>query len=289
MEKIKVVVNGLSGTKGFGKMALEVAKAIVGSDDMVLIPFGLAGPKEIKRSIKIGNVSVKFFKASSRGKTWFLKQLKSYGKPDIVVDFTEPGAVKSNVDFYTTNRLPFVMGTTGGDLEYIKNKVAETQQLGGIYNVVVAPNMAAEIVMIQAMFEYAAENFSGALKRFSAKIVESHQTGKRDTSGTAKALVECLKALGINCSVKEICKIRTEKGHKAFGVPPEFWGGHGWHKYVLTRDDGNVSLQFRHNVNGRQPYADGTLQAIRFLHEVQNNLSDFGRVFSMTDVLKNLS
>ena len=51
-------------------------------------------------------------------------------------------------------------------------------------------------------------------------------------------------------------------------------------------DNGN-GLKFTHNVNGRNVYALGTLDAIAFLHQQIDGLTDQGgRVYSMIDVLK---
>ena len=65
--------------------------------------------------------------------------------PDlVVVDYTLPAAVNENALFYTANRLPFVMGTTGGDREQLMADVAAS----GSY-AVIAPNMGKQIVAFQ--------------------------------------------------------------------------------------------------------------------------------------------
>lgn len=270
MKKTKVIVNGLPG-----KMAQAVANAVIGSEDLELIPKSLTGPEILMKSFDIDEISIELFAPDD---TSFLL-IPDF--PDIIIDFTLPSAIKQNVDFYAKNKLPFVMGTTGGDLEYIREKV----QKSGL-NAVVAPNMAKPIVVFQAMMEFAALNFPGALNGFSAKIVESHQKTKVDTSGTAKSLVNYITELGAPISVIDIEKKRTEADYEALGIPKEHWDGHGWHTYSLEKGDGSVSLQFTHNVNGRQVYVDGALDAARFLSKVEEHFSTSGRVFSMIDVLK---
>ena len=71
-----------------------------------------------------------------------------------------------------------------------------------------------------------------------------------------------------------------------WGIPEAYLGGHGWHTYRLTSPDGTVSFEFQHNVNGREIYADGTLDAIAYLDRRCKSTRN-GRVFSMIDVLRN--
>ncbi|MFZ4632490.1 MAG: dihydrodipicolinate reductase C-terminal domain-containing protein [Patescibacteria group bacterium] len=279
MRKIRVLVNGLPG-----KMARAVAKAVAQSEDMELIPYSLTGPEIVSKYEVIEGNEIELFGPDEV--SMLVSLLEIDGSPDIVVDATAPSAVKENTYLYTMNLWPFVLLTTGDHLDYIKDLVSGAQKLGGNYNAVVSPNMAEDVVMIQAMFEFAASNFPGAFKRFSAEIVESHQKGKKDTSGTAKAIVESLNILGVDAAVEKIIKRREDESYQSMGIPAEHWAGHGWHTYSLERDDKNVSLKFTHNVNGRQPYVDGTLNAIRFLFNVQEKQSSFGKVFSMIDVIK---
>ncbi|MFC1663865.1 dihydrodipicolinate reductase C-terminal domain-containing protein [Patescibacteria group bacterium] len=68
------------------------------------------------------------------------------------------------------------------------------------------------------------------------------------------------------------------------GVPGEHLKGHGWHDYIFLSEDGTVRFRLTHNVNGRDVYALGALDAIRFL---ATHLKP-GTVFSMNEVLRGL-
>ena len=270
MKKIIVAVNGLPG-----KMAWAVAEAVVAQEDMELFSLSLTGPEVTAKSIIVGGVPVKLILPEKR------EEFLVSHRPDVVVDFTLPDAINDNVAMYTAARLSFVLGTTGGNLEAIEARVNRS-----FSSAVVAPNMAKEIVAFQAMVESMARKFPGLFKGYSLKIEESHQPGKKDTSGTAQAMVKSFNKLGIPFTVEEVKKHRTEKEYIALGIPPEYWSGHGWHTYTLERPDGSVFFQFTHNVNGRQAYIDGTLAAIRFLHEKIKHGVVAGKVFSMEDVLR---
>jgi hypothetical protein len=68
--------------------------------------------------------------------------------------------------------------------------------------------MGKQIVAFQAMFELAAASFPGAFAGYKLRVVESHQSSKKDTSGTAKAVVASLNDLGLQFDVADIEKVR---------------------------------------------------------------------------------
>jgi 4-hydroxy-tetrahydrodipicolinate reductase len=70
-----------------------------------------------------------------------------------------------------------------------------------------------------------------------------------------------------------------------WAVPEEHLAGHGWHTYTLVSADRTVRFEFTHNVNGREIYARGTLDALLFLRKKLDEGAR-GRVFTMIDVLK---
>jgi 4-hydroxy-tetrahydrodipicolinate reductase len=209
--------------------------------------------------------------------------IKSAAREFITVDFTHPSAVNGNAAFYCTHELPFVMGTTGGERDRLENRVKTSATAA-----VIAPNMAKQIVGFQAMMAYASENFPDLFQGYSLEVTESHQKGKADTSGTAKAIIKYFNLLGTPYEEDQIVKERDpDKQKKSWGIPEEYLTGHGWHTYTLTSADRTVQFKFVHNVNGRKIYAGGTLDAIVYLFaKVQAGAS--GKVFSMIDVLKGI-
>jgi 4-hydroxy-tetrahydrodipicolinate reductase len=173
------------------------------------------------------------------------------------------------------------MGTTGGD----RQKLEETVRSSSI-PAVVAPNMAKQIVGFQAMMEYAAQTFPGLFKGYRLTIRESHQRTKADTSGTAKAMVRVFNRLGTPFTEEQITMERDPEVQKTvWGIPEEHLGGHAWHTYSLVSEDGTVRFEFTHNVNGREIYVSGTLDALLFLRG-KTAAGVRGRMFSMIDVLQ---
>ncbi len=274
MKPIPVMVNGLPGS-----MALAVARHILADNRFELVPCSLTGPEITETTAGVDGVAVTLLAPAGRGEA--LEAMGVDAEKIICVDFTHPSAVNENAVFYREKGLFFVMGTTGGDRE----KLVETVRSSSI-SAVIAPNMAKQIVGFQAMMAHAAENFPGLFDGYRLRVVESHQQGKADTSGTAKAVVDSFNRLGVDFSVAQIEKERNpEVQTREWKIPEQYLSGHGWHTYSLVSPDGTVSFSFTHNVNGRDVYARGTLDAVVFL-AAERKKGQIGRVYSMIDVLK---
>ncbi|MBU2623215.1 MAG: dihydrodipicolinate reductase [Proteobacteria bacterium] len=273
MSRIKVMVNGMPGN-----MAANVATHILNDSRFELIPISLTGPEISEKEHKVASFNIRLVHPVEREVV--LLELKKKENLFISVDYTHPSAVNTNAQFFCDNFLPFVMGTTGGD----RKKLEEAVLSSGIC-AIIAPNMAKQIVGFQAMMEYAAKTFPGLFSGYTLTVKESHQKGKADTSGTARAIIGYFNKLGIPFSEQQIIMERDPENQKIkWGIPEEFLKGHGWHTYTLASEDKTVKFEFTHNINGRDIYAVGTLDAILFLHRKVLEGAQ-GRVFSMIDVL----
>ena len=274
MTPINVMVNGLPGN-----VACIVAGFILKDERFELITYSLTGPDIETSECRIDDTSVQLIRPQQRSSA--LEPIKQSWGEILVVDFTHPSAVNANAEFYCRNGLPFVMGTTGGDRQKLETTVRSSSVAA-----VIAPNMAKQIVGFQAMMEYAADNFPNLFKGYSLEVKESHQQGKADTSGTAKAMVGYFNRLGLSYSADDIIKVRDPQVQKSqWGIPQKYLAGHGWHTYTLVSEDQTVRFEFTHNVNGREVYVLGTVDALLFLSEkVQAGAS--GRMYTMIDVLK---
>lgn len=274
MNRIKIMVNGLPGN-----MATNVVKHALEDDRFELIPQSLTGPEITDTETVIDSVSIGLIQPEDREEA--ILAIKDTEAPFLSVDYTHPSAVNSNADFYCRHELHFLMGTTGGERRSLEETVRKSSAAA-----VIAPNMAKQIVGFQAMMEYAAQTFPDLFKGYSLQIKESHQHGKADTSGTAKAMVGYFNRLGLSFPEADITKERDPNVQKnVWGIPEAYLGGHGWHTYRLDSGDKTVRFEFTHNVNGRDVYALGTLDALIFLaKKVEDGAR--GNAFSMIDVLK---
>lgn len=182
---------------------------------------------------------------------------------------------------YLRHRTPFVMGTTGGD----RAKLVADAEAAGVY-AVIAPQMGKQVVAFQAAMEMLGENFPGAFSGYSLRVVESHQSTKRDTSGTAKAIVASFGRLGVDFDADRIEMVRDRASQVAdMKVPEGHLDGHAFHTYRLASPDGTVGFEFQHNVCGRAIYAEGTVDAALFLARQVGSKAD-KKVYNMIDVLR---
>jgi 4-hydroxy-tetrahydrodipicolinate reductase len=281
---VHVMVNGMPGP-----MATAAAEACL-RKGLKLAPTAMTGPDTPAMTITVydpiteKSSDVKLIPASDTDELEAaIEGLKSAcGENNLLaVDYTHPSAVNGNALFYVKNKLPFVMGTTGGDREKL---IADVD--GAKHFAVIAPNMAKQIVALQAGLEDLAKKYPGAFASYKLDCVESHQKTKADTSGTAKAVIDSLKELSDDdFTYDDIDMIRDDKASVEFGVPEDYMTGHAFHTYTLTSADGTVDFQLQHNVAGRTIYAEGTADAVKFLAKKLQSEST-GKIYSMINVLE---
>jgi 4-hydroxy-tetrahydrodipicolinate reductase len=275
------MINGLPG-----KVAMTIASHVISDDRFTLVPYSLTGPEIQEDFHTINTQKIRLVLPKDRND--LIQEICSRYPGLISIDFTHPMAVNDNARFYVDNCLPFVMGTTGGDREELMKTVEN-----GTVPALIAPNMAKQIVGFQAMMAFASTTFPDLFKGYNLTIEESHQKDKADTSGTARAMVGYFNGLGIPFSDKDIKMVRDPMVQKEiWKIPEEHLDGHAWHTYTLTSQDGSACFQFKHNINGRQIYIQGTLDGAVFLNQRVKSLqagesaSGKGRVYTMIDVLK---
>jgi 4-hydroxy-tetrahydrodipicolinate reductase len=246
-----------------------------------LVPFSLTGSSE---AVAVGNIGVCGIPVELIGpeeRQRRMDDIRSKYPNMVIVDYTLPQAVNENAKFYCKNRLPFVMGTTGGDRELLLKDVLASGNYG-----VIAPNMGKQIVAFQTMMEMMADKFPGCFSGYTLNVVESHQRTKVDTSGTAKAVVESMRRMCLDSfKDSDIERVRdTSQQIDRMGVPESALSGHAFHTYTLTSPDGSVTLEFKHNVVGRVVYAEGTVDACIFLaKQIEGGAEK--KVYNMIDVL----
>jgi 4-hydroxy-tetrahydrodipicolinate reductase len=267
-----VMVNGIPGN--MGRLVAETCVA----RGLELVPFSLTGEMIVENEAEVAGRKIILLKPSNR-EALIGDILKKYSGL-ICIDYTHPTAVNDNATFYVNHKIPFVMGTTGGDREALIKLVAEANHPS-----VIAPNMSKQIVAFQTMIEYLATEFPTAFDGYQLSVVESHQKTKADTSGTARAVVQSFQKMGLDFDDSRIEMVRDEKNQlERMHVPAPYLGGHAFHTYSLDSADGTVHFEFQHNICGRSVYAEGSVDAVNFLAEqiAKGN----GKQFNMMDVLR---
>lgn len=257
-----------------GKMAAEVAELVAAADDLGLFASGPTSPVHDGETLSFSGQPITLVGEDT---------LATLALPaeTIAVDYTTPGAALGNARWYAQQGIPFVMGTTGFDLAEAQDLVESSET-----SAVIAPNMAVPIVLLQAAGNFLATEFPGAMAGSELSLRESHQATKRDTSGTAKAMVELLNQCGVPFGVDQIEQVRDpQRQREELAIPQEHVAGHAFHRYELSAAAQTVQLVLEHNVLGRRVYAEGTVAAVRFLSD-RVAAGSRGEVFSMEDVLR---
>ncbi len=269
---VQVMVNGIPGN--MGKIVAETCV----KRGLGLVPYSLTGEIIVENESEVAGKTIQLLKPSNREER-IGEVLAKY--PNLIcVDYTHPTAVNDNAAFYVKHKIPFVMGTTGGDRDALLKLVADANHPS-----VIAPNMSKQIVAFQTMIEWLATEFPTAFSGYKLSVVESHQKTKADTSGTARAVVGSFQKMGFSYTPDDIEKVRVESEQmERMGVPEEYLGGHAFHTYSLDSEDGTVHFEFQHNVCGRKIYAEGTVDAVNFLAE--QIAAGTAKPFNMMDVLR---
>ncbi|KAF7041745.1 hypothetical protein CFC21_051495 [Triticum aestivum] len=269
-----ILVNGCTG-----KMGVSVAEAAT-SRGLHLVPVSFSSRENLDKTIQVGDTDVEIYGPSAREDV-LSSVIDEY--PDVVVvDYTAPDSVNSNAELYCKLGVPFVMGTTGGDQQLLYKSVQDSENYA-----LISPQMGKQVVAFLAAMETIAEQFPGAFSGYRLEVLESHQAGKLDTSGTGKAVIACFEKLGAVFDMeRQMVKIRDpEQQLYMVGVPEEHIEGHAFHLYHLTSPDDSVSFEFQHNVCGRSIYAEGSVDAAVFLYKKVQSM-DPKRIYNMIDVLQ---
>jgi 4-hydroxy-tetrahydrodipicolinate reductase len=185
--------------------------------------------------------------------------LRTLGKPDVAIEFTQPDAAVRNITACLRASVPIVIGTTGW-----YDALPEVTRIAGDTgtSLLWSPNFS---IGVNVMIELARQ--AGLLMRaqreFDAHIVETHHTRKKDApSGTAIAIGKAAsEALGRSIPTTSI---------RTGSVP-------GNHELIF--DGAFEQLSIEHVARDRRVFAEGALKAADWLPGKNG-------VFTMRDVLQ---
>jgi 4-hydroxy-tetrahydrodipicolinate reductase len=270
---------------GFGKVAQVILKYLQNDPKIKVLPFVLAKLDDNDglqwSNARKNNLSI-IYPLDNKHLKSILTHTKEDEGPFIAIDFTAPAAVIPNAVSYIQTETPFLMGTTGGDRQFLKEMVREAN-----IPAVIAPNMVSQIVMLGDMLKWAGQIYDKPLAGWTLQVIESHQASKKDPSGTGTAYAKLFQKLGAEIDITDpadFVVIRDREGSMEMGVPEEHLNGHGFHTYILRDPTGAVSINFEHNVLGREAYGPNVVKCVHFLHQkVANNESGF---FEVSDVIR---
>lgn len=249
MSRLKVAVSGANG-----KMGQEVMKMVLNDPELELV-----AAIDVKMSaIDVGQI----IGVQQTGVVFEndIEQALIRSQADILVDFTNPQAVHNNVKTAIKSGVYPVVGTTGLQMEEIKefDKLLKEKEIGGIF----VPNFAIGAILMMRFAEQAAKYMP------HVEIIELHHDQKIDApSGTALKTAEMIQAQrkyfkqGIETEYEKIDGARGAD-FDGFRIHSVRLPGFVAHQEVIFGSSGQV-LTIKHDSINRESFMPGVNLAIK--------------------------
>ncbi|KAF7826139.1 4-hydroxy-tetrahydrodipicolinate reductase 2, chloroplastic-like [Senna tora] len=278
INKLPVMVNACTGK--MGKAVIETAEI----NGLYVVPVsfsseGRCGGDTYLTYPLSGKEFLVFGPSSNRKK--ILKTIFHHFPDLIVVDFTVPSAVNANAELYSKVRVPFVMGTNGGNRDMLFTNARDSD----VY-ALISPQMNKKIAAFCGAVIMVAEKFPESFSGYSLSAVESRPAIDVGVSETTKCLIPSFKKLmGVDFDVDKVKSVRDPKSQReAIGVPEKHLSAHACRSFTLLSPDLTAKFQFQHFVYGTSEYAEGAAAAVHYLHS-KVYLRDAKKVYTFFDAL----
>ena len=180
---------------------------------------------------------------------------------DVVIDFSNAGAVDALLDYCADKKLPVVLCTTGlseGQLRKVEETAKETAVLR-------SANMSLGINLLLKLVKDAARLLAGA--GFDVELVERHHNQKVDApSGTALALADSINEAmdDTYAYVYDRSRRREKRDKKELGISVVRGGTIvGEHEIIFAGPD--EVIEFKHTAYSKAVFGKGAVEAAKFL------------------------
>ena len=180
---------------------------------------------------------------------------------DVVIDFSNAGAVDGVLDYCVERQIPVVLCTTGLSEEQLE-KVKMTSEKVAVLK---SANMSLGINMLLKLLQDATRILGPA--GYDIEIVEKHHNQKVDApSGTALALADSInEALNNEYDYKyDRSQERKKRDKKEIGISAVRGGTIvGEHEVIYAGED--EVIEFKHTAYSKAVFAKGAVEAAKFL------------------------
>ena len=201
-----------------------------------------------------------------------VEELTKLGKvADVVIDFSQPGALPAICAYIKRTGTPLLSGTTG----YTADQMAQLKALGTWAPVLWSANYSLGVAVLYRALRVV----SDVLKPdFDIEIVETHHNQKADApSGTAKLLLDAIdpnhaltpvygREGSTGKRTKEEIGMHALRGGTVAGT-------HAVHFFGLDEE-----LEFTHRAASRQIFVSGALHMARLLPGKANQVYDLQKI-----------
>jgi 4-hydroxy-tetrahydrodipicolinate reductase len=263
----KVAVAGASGR--MGHMLIEAIRA---SGDCKL-----TGALDMASSPAIGNDAAAFLGLAS-GVAISSDLRTGLSGSGFLVDFTRPEGTLAHLQACRELGVRAVIGTTG----FTESQKAQVADAARDIAIVMAPNMSVGVNVTFKLLEMAARALATG---YDIEVIEAHHRHKVDApSGTALKMGEVIaQALGRDlkdCAVYGREGVTGERDPSTIGFSAIRGGDIVGDHTVLFAGTGE-RIEISHKASSRASYAQGSLQAVRFLADKKNGLYDMFDVLGL--------
>ncbi len=191
------------------------------------------------------------------------RELTSTSAPlDVIIDFTEPGAVIKNIKRYGELKVSAVIGTTGWyeDMKLVEEVVAASG-IGLIWS----GNFSLGVNLFFRLVEAAGEIID-KFDQYDVLVHEYHHRQKVDSpSGTAQMIGDILIAALGRKNKAVTCRLDRPIEKDELHISSTRCGSNpGIHRVVFDSEIDTITLE--HSIRSRAGLADGSLLAARWIH-----------------------
>lgn len=196
---------------------------------------------------------------------------------DVVIDFSNAGAMDALLDYCAAKKLPVVLCTTG----LSETQLEKVQETAGKTAILKSANMSLGINLLMKLLKDAAKVLGNS--GYDIELVERHHNQKLDApSGTALALADSVNDALDNeyHYVYDRSQVRQKRDKKEIGISAVRGGTIvGDHEVIFAGTD--EVIEFTHTAYSRSVFAKGAVEAGKFLAGKPAGMYDMGDVVGL--------
>ena len=214
---------------------------------------GISGKmgKEIKKNALNSSIDI----IGGVGRKDFQNLKKLLKKSKVAIDFSTPSTLDEILNIAIKTTTPLVLGTTG----YKENDFKKISNASKKIPIFYSSNFSIGIALIREFSKLA----SKMLKNSDIDILEKHHISKKDSpSGTALTLADDIKK-----TINKDVNIHSIRAANIIGE----------HSIFFTNE--NESIEIKHSAHLRSVFANGAIQAAKFIYNKKPGL------YSMKDLI----
>lgn len=196
---------------------------------------------------------------------------------DVIVDFSNPAALDSILEYSESTLTPAVICTTG----FSENQVKKIKEASKSIPIFYSRNMSLGVSLLLELAKISTKILG---KEFDIEIIEKHHNQKIDApSGTAFMIAEAISEEipeSINC-VYDRTKNRAPRNKNEIGIHSVRGGTiAGDHEVIFAGDKEVITIS--HRAESREIFAHGAIRAARFLLNQRPGLYDMKNIIKQS-------